>query len=124
MGNFIGLAFSTLKKAGINTKNMSIEEVIDKYNELCSTNQKGNKSLTSNTKSGSIRLPINEYNEVGHILMNKYAHKFVGITVINSANTMYVVKNVHYGEFEPVDKMDIEEFRDLIDLMEEDDDWR
>ena len=27
MGNFIGLAFSTLKKAGIDTKNMSIKKL-------------------------------------------------------------------------------------------------
>ena len=40
MGNFIGLAFSTLKKAGIDTKNMSIEEVINKYNEINSKQEK------------------------------------------------------------------------------------
>jgi len=131
MGNFIGLAFSTLKKAGIDTKNMSIEEVINKYNEINSKQEKQGetsqekdegKSLTSKSKNGSIYLPKKEYAQVAHALATKYANKSVKATAINIENTKYFVKNVKPGYFEVVDKIDIEEYRNLIELLEEKDD--
>ena len=41
MSNFIGLVFATLKNEGVDTKGMSTDEAIKKYNEL-----KGNKDGT------------------------------------------------------------------------------
>lgn len=41
MANFIGLVFATLKNEGIDTKGMSTEEAVDKYNEI-----KGDKDGT------------------------------------------------------------------------------
>lgn len=131
MGNFIGLAFSTLKKAGIDTKNMSIEEVIDKYNEINSKqgnqteNSQGkdnNKQLTSKSKSGNITISKKEYAQVSHALATKYANKSIKATTIDIENTKYYVKNVKPGYFEVVDKVDIEKYRDFIDLLEGNDD--
>ena len=34
MANFIGVVFATLKKEGIDTKNMTTEEAIAKFNEI------------------------------------------------------------------------------------------
>lgn len=34
MANFIGLVYATLKNEGIDTKGMSTDEAVDKYNEL------------------------------------------------------------------------------------------
>ena len=121
MGNFIGLAFSTLKKAGIDTKNMSIEEVIAKYNEINASNS--SKPLTDDSSGGKIILPKQEYGRVGHALATKYADKFVKATAISIDNIMYIVKNVDCGHYECVDKIDIEEYRDLIEMLEEEDDW-
>ena len=119
MANFIGLVFGTLKKEGIDTKNMSVDDAIAKYNEI---SKSSSKSLTSGKTGVKIQLPKQEYGKVGHILATKYADKFVKATAISIGNTMYIVKNVNCGHYECVDKIDIEEYRDLIEMLEDKDD--
>lgn len=72
MGNFIGLAFSTLKKAGIDTKNMSIEEVIAKYNEINVSNS--SKPLTESKSGVKIFLPKQEYAQICSAINTKNAN--------------------------------------------------
>lgn len=39
MENFIGMVLSTLEEAGIDTANLTVEEAIEKYNELVINNE-------------------------------------------------------------------------------------
>lgn len=119
MANFIGLVFGTLKKEGIDTKNMSVDDAIAKYNEITKSSS---KSLTSGETGVKIQLPKQEYAQVAHALATKYANKSVKATSISIGNTMYMVKKVRPGYFEVVDKIDIEEFRNLVEMLEDKDD--
>lgn len=115
MGNFIGLAFSTLKKAGIDTKNMSIEEVIEKYNEINASNS--SKPLTENKSRGKIFLPKQEYAPVSEAINAKnatYKGNRPEKDAVFHGNYKYYYKNgKDFGEFTITRKV-------LIDNLE----WR
>lgn len=111
MSNFIGLVFSTLKKAGIDTKNMDVDEALAEYNKL-----------TSNKKSANITLDKKEYGKVAHTVATKFADKKVSSTYIHFDNYMYLVTDIAPGKFNVKAKINIEEYKDYIELLEEDDD--
>lgn len=55
MGNFIGLVFGTLKEKGIDTSSMSVDEAIEKYNDIVNEVAKNTpKDSATNKKEESI----------------------------------------------------------------------
>lgn len=116
MANFIGLAFATLKKAGIDTKNMSIEEVIEKYNEI-SASQSSSKPLTEKKSGVKIFLPKQEYAEICSAINTKnarYKGKRPRTDAILYGNYKYYYRNgKDFGDFTITRKI-------LIDNLE----WR
>src|SRR5574344_1083634 len=115
MANFIGLVFATLKKEGIETKNLSIEEAIAKYNEI--TNKPKHKEskeepLTARKKNATIHLNRIEYAKLAHAIATKFTNESKSSTYINLDKFMYLVTNIKPGQFTVKSRADIEEFRD------------
>ncbi len=48
MANFIGLVYATLKQEGIDTKGMSTDEAVAKYNELTKTKKQTSEEIIDN----------------------------------------------------------------------------
>ena len=118
MANFIGLVFGTLKKEGVDTKNMSVDDAIAKYNEITSkgTHHKLTKEIND------VKLSKQEYAQVAHTLATKYANKKVNATSLYLSNEVFIVLDVRPGNFKVVGRMKIEEISTLIDIWEEEDD--
>lgn len=137
MANYIGLVFSTLKRNGIDTRNLSTEEAIAKFNELENsgkqsedknsdkkeeTDEKKPDDLTSKQKNDNIILDKQEYAKVAHALATKFANKSVKATYICTDKAIYYCKNVRPGNFKVVMKIDFEKYNDYLDALEDEDD--
>lgn len=70
MANFIGLVFATLKNEGIDTKNMSTDEAVKKYNEL-----KGGKEGTP-AEQRKMKEPKSEH--IDHKKFDEVEKWFIG----------------------------------------------
>lgn len=125
MSNFLGLVFSTLKEAGIDTKNMSIDEAIEEYRNITEKNEKSpkdengasnkssnkNTNLTNGTKSAKIILPKQEYAEICSAINQKNARYKGNIPKFDSilyGNFKYFYSNgKDFGEFTILHKVPI-----------------
>lgn len=70
MANFIGMVFATLNKEGIDTKGMSTDEAVKKFNELKGKSGGDNAKASNNVIEG--KTIKNDGKQIKEILSSKY----------------------------------------------------
>ena len=108
MANFIGLVYATLKQEGIDTKGMSTDEAVAKYNELqkASGGKSGekegtpaeNRKMNENIKKQFIPGNVYILGERGPIMIDKKTDDGIYYS------TMKFTKTGYYNGYEPTSK--------------------